>query len=411
MAPAAEERSTNTVLSGLNEDTLRLLGIVQKSGPLTITNLMEITQIPRTTLNRSVKELLDSGLIKQEGVETATGGRPSAIFSVNAEGLYIVGVELSHANIHVLICDALLEPLWIADFAIVDKSTPGEVFSQVFDSLERNLAEVVEDQRRLLGIGIGSVGPLDLKQGILMGGAGFPGPSWSNVNLRTLFESRFRTPVYISNGASAAVMCEYVRYAASDVHSLIFLNVGVSVRCGVISGDTLLTGDGDMEGAYGHLIIQPGGRSCYCGKYGCIESYATAPAIAKALRRELRMGKASTVLEARDIEGVQFQDVCDAAKNGDTLCVEALRSAATHMGLIVANIINVLRPEVVVLGGTVPDRCPDYFTWTVETAEKMVYNPGFKKCHFTTPRMRHNTIAAGAAALVLLSAMKGGNPR
>lgn len=410
MDPSDEGTARETVLSGLDDNALWMLGNIQKHGPITITSLMEITQTPRTTLNRSIRELLECGLIKQEGLETATGGRPSAIFSINEDGFYTVGAELSHANIHVLICDALLEPLWIADFAIVDKSTPDDVFSKVFTALESNLAEVVTDRRRLLGIGIGSVGPLDLERGMMLNASSFPNPGWRNLNLRSLFEDRFDVPVYISNGASAAAMCEYVRYVTSDIHSLVFFNVGVSVRCGVISSDTLLTGDGDREGAYGHLIIMPGGRPCYCGKYGCVEAYATAPAIVRAFKHEIRIGKTSSLVGSKSLDRIQFTDICDAAKNNDGLCVEVLRDAATYMGLVMANIINVLTPQVIVLGGTVPDRCPDYFEWAVETAKKMIYNPGQVRCQFTTPRMGHNTIAAGAAAMVLLSAMKGKSP-
>lgn len=410
MEPSDEGAKVETILSELDDNALWMLGNIQKNGPVTITSLMELTQTPRTTLNRSIRELLDNGLIKQEGLETSTGGRPSAIFSINPDGFYTVGIELSHANIHVLICDALLEPVWIADFAIVDKSTPDEVFPRVFGALENNLSAVVMDRKRLLGIGIGSVGPLDLERGIMLNASSFPNPGWSNLDLRSLFEGRFRVPVFISNGASAAAMCEYVRYAASDVHSLVFFNVGISVRCGVISSDTLLTGDGDMEGAYGHLIIVPGGRACYCGKHGCVEAYATAPAIVRAFKHELRMGKSSHLPGSRSIDKIQFQDICDAAKNNDGLCVEVLRDAATYMGLVIANIINILHPQVIVLGGTVPDRFPDYLNWAVQTAEKMVYNPGQVKYQFTAPRMGHNTIAAGAAALVLISAMKGRNP-
>lgn len=410
MDPSDKDTTVENILVELDDNALWMLGNIQKNGPITITSLMEITQTPRTTLNRSIKALLDNGLIKQEGLETSTGGRPSAIFSINEDGFYTVGIELSHANIHVLICDALLDPLWIADFAIMDKSTPDAVFSKVFAALESNLAEVIADRRRLLGIGIGSVGPLDLERGMMLNASSFPNPGWRNLNLRSLFEDRFHVPVYVSNGASAAAMCEYVRYVTSDVHSLVFFNVGVSLRGGVISSDTLLTGDGDREGAYGHLIIMPGGRSCYCGKHGCVEAYATAPAIVRAFKHEVRVGKASSLASSKSLDKIQFTDICDAAKNNDGLCIEVLRNAASYMGLLIANIINVLNPQVIVLGGTVPDRCPDYFSWAVQTAEKMVYNSGQAKCQFTTPRMGHNTIAAGAAAMVLLSAMNGKNP-
>jgi predicted NBD/HSP70 family sugar kinase len=162
---------------------------------------------------------------------------------------------------------------------------------------------------------------------MMLNASSFPNPGWRNLNLRSLFEERFDVPVYISNGASAAAMCEYVRYVTSDIHSLVFFNVGVSVRCGVISSDTLLTGDGDREGAYGHLIIMPGGRPCYCGKYGCVEAYATAPAIVRAFKHEIRIGKTSSLVGSKSLDRIQFTDICDAAKNNEGC---ALRSFVTQ---------------------------------------------------------------------------------
>ena len=243
----------------------------------------------------------------------------------------------------------------------------------------------------------------------MLNASSFPNPGGETLTFRSLFEDRFHVPVYVSNHGAGAAMCEYVRYVTSDVHSLVFFNVGVSLRGGVISSDTLLTGDGDREGAYGHLIIMPGGRSCYCGKHGCVEAYATAPAIVRAFKHEVRVGKASTWHLPRARQN-PVQRI-SATRQRTTMAV-VLRSTGCgqYMGFLIANIINVLNPQVIVLGGTVPDRCPDYFSWAVQTAEKMVYNSGQAKCQFTTPRMGHNTIAAGAAAMVLLSAMNGKNP-
>lgn len=192
MDPSDKDATLGNILTELDDNALCVLENIHKHGPITITGLMEITQTPRTTLNRSIKVLLDKGLIKQDGLETSTGGRPSVIFNLNEDGFYTVGVELSHTNIHVVICDALMEPLWIADFPILEKNTPDEVFSRVFAALESNLAEVVADPGRLIGVGIGSVGPLDLERGMLLNASSFPNPTWQNLNLRSLFEDRLR---------------------------------------------------------------------------------------------------------------------------------------------------------------------------------------------------------------------------
>ncbi|MFU0799730.1 MAG: ROK family transcriptional regulator [Xylanivirga thermophila] len=399
---------TNNILSKLDTNTMGIFNIIRHNGPLTVTGLMEVTQTPRTTLNRNIKELLERKLIKQEGTDSSSGGRPPALFSVNPDGVYTIGMELSRSNIRLLICNTILEPIWIYDMPINTNSTPEEVFPKIFSILNDAIDASIPDKQRLIGTGIGSVGPLDLKKGILLNPSSFPNTSWTNINLKELFESNLKIPTFVENGASTAVMGEYAKNASKGIHNIIYINVGVGMRCGVVLRGHLLGGDGNAEGAFAHMVLKPGGRSCYCGNYGCAESYVTIPAIIKEFQYELRKGKESILMSNMSVDEITFKDICTAAKNNDFLATEVIENAAVYTGLAIANIINVLHPQMIVLGGMIPDNSKYYYNRTIEVAKKNIYNPGHLKYVFCPPSLGHNTIAAGAAALALSKYVKGG---
>jgi predicted NBD/HSP70 family sugar kinase len=355
--------------------------------------------MPRTTLARNIKELVDLELVQQENTDVTTVGRPPVLFSVNPDGVHMVGIELSRSNIRVLICNALLEPVWVCDLAIDAKRNALDVFRSVTGLLEEHLRE--RPKERLIGVGIGSVGPLDLEHGILLNPSSFPNPTWQNIDLKDIFESKFETPVFIANGATTAVMGEHVIHAPRGVHSVIYINIGVGIRCGIIAKDMLLSGDSDTEGAYGHMIVEPGGRPCHCGKFGCIEAISTVPAIVNAFRSEIRKGRDSYLMSNMTLDSITFKDICIAADNDDPLAVQVLQEAANYMGIAIANIVNILHPQMVVLGGMISDTSDLYYREAVRTAQRMLYNPGHLRCAFRRPAWGHNAIAAGAAALVL----------
>lgn len=101
------------------------------------------------------------------------------------------------------------------------------------------------------------------------------------------------------------------------------------------------------------------------------------------------------------LDSITFKDICIAADNDDPLAVQVLQEAANYMGIAIANIVNILHPQMVVLGGMISDTSDLYYREAVRTAQRMLYNPGHLRCAFRRPAWGHNAIAAGAAALVL----------
>jgi len=204
----------------------------------------------------------------------------------------------------------------------------------------------------VLGMGVGSPGPLDRASGVVLDS---PNLRWRDVPLRALLEERFDGPVSLDNDANCATYGEWWRGAGRGADSLFGLIVGTGIGGGWISNGVVQHGASDGAGEIGHTTIALEGRRCACGNYGCIEAYASGPSIAARARQGLEAGSRSllTELVEGELDRITAATVFEAAVAADPFADRVVSETARILGVGVANVINLLNPEAVVLMGGV----------------------------------------------------------
>ena len=168
-----------------------------------------------------------------------------------------------------------------------------------------------------------------------------PNIAWQNFPLKADVEKRLGVPVVLENDANAAGWGEFRFGAARDVQSMIMLTIGTGVGGALVDDGRLLVGGFGMAAELGHIIIEPGGRLCGCGNYGCLEQYASGTALMRDARE--RLGDESLTQAA----------VTDLLRKGNALALEALNGVARAMGRGIASLVAVTDPELIVIGGGV----------------------------------------------------------
>lgn len=168
-----------------------------------------------------------------------------------------------------------------------------------------------------------------------------PNIAWQNFPLKAEVEKRLGVPVELENDANAAGWGEFRFGAARDVQSMIMLTIGTGVGGALVDDGRLLVGGFGMAAELGHIIIEPGGRLCGCGNYGCLEQYASGTALMRDARE--RLGDESLTQAA----------VTDLLRKGNALALEALNGVARAMGRGIASLVAVTDPELIVIGGGV----------------------------------------------------------
>ncbi len=187
-------------------------------------------------------------------------------------------------------------------------------------------------------IGIGCPGPLDSKEGIVLSPPNLPG--WRNVRLKDMVGKRFRVPVAVENDANCAGLGESVAGAGKRSSSMVLLTLGTGIGSAIVLGGKLWTGKGGFASELGHVSVDINGPKCGCGNRGCIELYASATGI---VRRMKEVSGNRAVLTAEDV----FRN----AGRGDKKARRIVNETAYYLGCALANIVNALDPELIVLAG------------------------------------------------------------
>ncbi len=258
---------------------------------------------------------------------------------------------------------------------------------EIVAGVEIALRESGVPAKRLLGIGVGAPGAVNPRKGILPRSPNLPG--WAGIPIARILGKKFRLPVYIANDANAAALGESVFGAGKRINDLIYVTVSTGVGSGIVIRGGVYEGAGFVAGEFGHMSIVPEGRKCNCGRRGCLETYASGTAIARRYHE----------LTGRKIEGAK--EVGTAASKGDKSAVKSYREAAYYLGIGLANLMNVLNPEAIVVGGGVLKSAPAiYWKEILRSAKDHAWPEAFRTTKILRSPLVGQSGDFGALALV-----------
>jgi predicted NBD/HSP70 family sugar kinase len=232
---------------------------------------------------------------------------------------------------------------------LVQVYPPEEMVRIISENVNAMLDQAPIDRPNVLGMGIGTVGPLDREEGIMISPVNFPSGDWFDVPLKEMMERETGLPVLIDNGANTAVLAEYLFGMGKGLDSIAYFNCGIGIRTGAINSGTVIRTRNNAEDVFGHMVVDVDGELCSCGSYGCIECYSSIPAIMRKYKAEVKKRRFSSF--SKMLDEIGYADICAAAEENDELAREAIISAAAVFGAGLANYINLLNPKLVILSG------------------------------------------------------------
>jgi len=239
-----------------------------------------------------------------------------------------------------------LTPVHLGPDGVVER-----MIAMIGESVDRTRAELGSGVE-IAGVGIGAPGPLDTGRGIVIVA---PNLGWHDMPLRDRIGAATGFDATLDNDANCATLGEWWRGAAQGARVVVGFTIGTGIGGGIVLDGQIFHGASDVAAEMGHMTIDLNGRRCKCGNYGCLEAYASGPAIAARTVEELEAGTPSsiTALVGGDLGTVTAQTVYQAAHDGDALALEIVRDTARFLGAGIANVVNMLNPEVVVVTGGV----------------------------------------------------------
>ncbi len=240
-----------------------------------------------------------------------------------------------------------------------DDSTVGT--KRIIETMEEALAEAKVSHDDLGGIGIGCPGPLDLNKGIVLES---PNLGWRNVELRDTLEKHFHCPVVVANDVDVGTFGEYKFGAGRDARCVVGIFPGTGIGGGCVYEGRLIHGKNRSCMEIGHIQVQVGGgRLCGCGNRGCLETVASRLAISAECAIAAYRGEAPNLLKAAgtDLANMRSGVLADAIKAGDKVVEQIVRQAAKQIGIASASVVNLMAPDVIVLGGGLVEAMEEIF--------------------------------------------------
>lgn len=269
-------------------------------------------------------------------------------------GPTVIGVDLGGTKIVAGVVDAKDQVLGRAKRPTPAREGGEAILAAMLDAIGEALTESALKVGDLAGVGVGSPGPLDPERGMIL----FSGNlNVENYPLGPNLERTLGRPVVVRNDVWAGGYGEFRLGAGRGAHDLIAAFVGTGVGGCVIVGGKIVRGATGNAGELGHIIIKNSGPKCGCGQRGCLEALASRTAIARRIRKAIRRGATTTLSAAlrSKSDRLRSRDLAAAYHGGDPLAIKEVTRAARYLGLGLASLINVLGPEVVVVGGGVTE--------------------------------------------------------
>jgi predicted NBD/HSP70 family sugar kinase len=367
------------------------------------------TSLSTTTITNLTAELLEDGIIVEEESTQSKGerrrvGRPRTMLRLVPDARYAVGVHIGIGLYRVAVANLHAEIIRnnIANF---DLSDPPELVLQgISDMIRTTLAESGVDRNRVVGVGVGASGLVDYERGVNVFA---PKLGWEEVPISSILNSRLDLPVCVDNNVRCMALGEAFFGAGKGVGVLAFVYGRVGVGAGLVVNGRVFRGSGTGAGEIGHTVmICENGEKCTCGNTGCLETLVSEPVLIKHALDFSRQHPESLLaqnLNERDDRHNLVNCIFSAACDGDEGAKQIVNKLSTYLGIALSNLVNVLNPELIILGGMFAQGC-DLIVPVVEATMRETAFAGLgEKVRIQTTTFGWRAGVTGAVALALTS--------
>ncbi len=313
---------------------------------------------------------------------------------------FVIGVDLGGTKILAGAFDASLECIATAKVSTKAQRGPDAVIERIVRCVHDAVDEADLDMKQIGGVGIGAPGSVDGESGSVLFAPNLAG--WKDVPLKRELEKQLGAPAVVENDANMAVVGVHQVELKGKPQSVIGIFIGTGVGGGLILNGGLYKGFNHTAGEIGHMILDVNGPKCSCGNKGCFEALASRTAIFQRIRAGIKEGEKTLLTEmlGDNLEDLRSGDLRKAIRRGDKFVAKIVEQAAEYAGIGVANLVNILSPEVVVLGGGVMEAlAEEMMSIIVKTAKDHALAAAINGVEIVASKLGDNAGITGAAVL------------
>ncbi len=372
---------------------LRVMQALLRNPGSSRNDVARLTGLSRPTVSTLVDELESAGIVHQHAERDEERprptGRPPMYVSLAPNAAFAVGLDFGHQHIRAGVCDLSGAPIAVAYSQAEVDHAPTASLDLAHELVQDVLQEAKVDRRQVIGVGMGLAAPIDSAtrtayvEGIL--------PSWGGISPADEMEARLALPVRIENDANVGALGEHMFGAGRGVDDMVYVRLSAGIGLGLILGGRPYRGKCGVAGELGHVTSIEEGRICRCGNRGCLETVASPVAVAG-------------LLEYSRGEPVSVPRLLELVHDGDRGACRAVADAGAAVGNAVATVVNVLNPELIVIGGELAGAGSVLLDPLRTAIARHAIAPAVAAVHVTEGALGERAEVLGAAALALSEA-------
>lgn len=367
-----------------------ILNKIRTDAPISRAQIAKEAKLTPPTVSSNVKELIDQGIVIESELGESLGGRKPTMLLINHKAFYIVGVDVGPKMITCILSDLFGH---IIERVEIHLTTPitNELFMDLLkQGIRQILGNVPGEMDKVIGIGVAMHGVVEVETGTSLFA---PNLGLTNVPIKDELEREFEVDVKVENDARAMALGESWFGDHGELDSMLAVNLGRGVGAGLVINGELYHGAKDIAGEVGHMMIDLHGDLCECGNYGCLQTFAAGPGIARRANA-VRGDQAEQILSGKK--------VYEMAVAGDEGCIEALKQTGKMIGIGLTNLIHIINPEKIVLGGSVTKSEQFILPEIRKTITHYALTPEAKKTKVVVTTLGDDATIIGAVSLLLV---------
>lgn len=333
------------------------------NGADTIPNIAKIMDTSIPTITKMLNDLAKEEYVIMQGKNEGFEGRPAMRYAVNPEYGFFIGVEIKQDEARIGIVDFDGNIIAMKDIPYITKNT-GEGLKDLCRIIKDFIKETKINVTRIISLQINIAGRVNT-----LSGTSHTIYSFLQEPLAEYLEQELSYPVTIENDTRSMFYGEIYKGGIQGLKDVIYINISWGIGCAIMCNGKIISGNSGFAGELGHCFAFENGRLCHCGKTGCLETEVSGSALHRMCIENIEKGKKS-ILEERffiDLQEIKLLDIMQAIKEEDVLCIELIEHIANNLGIQIANLINLLNPETIIIGGTL-SRAGDYMMLPLRTA-------------------------------------------
>ncbi|MDT4376316.1 ROK family transcriptional regulator [Blautia coccoides] len=382
--------------------------LIRRKGPISRAEIARTIGLSIPTVMKITEEFSHKQFVQDVGKGESSGGKRPELLELIPDSKYIIGVGVGRSKTNVLMMN-LAGEVFIREIMETGGTVVPEVWiSRLIRVIENVIRESGLPEKRILGMGIGMPGILDEESGKVLFSPDF---KWENVDMLTPIRERFKMDITIENANRALAMGEYYFGAGVDSRNFLVVNLGHGIGSAIMREGEFYRGSSGSSGEIGHIILEKNGPKCNCGNKGCLQAIASGNAIARDAKIAVLEGNASKIMELvnGDINRIEAKTVFEAAHLGDQMAIQITERAMQYIGIGLANYINLLDPDLIILFGGLTNAGNIFLKKIKEVLRERQMKFAGRQVKLVISQMGENGTAVGSASLVLKKFIKYGN--